>query len=212
VKSVTMEPDKVDEEVVRGLRETRHYIDNERLYQDYVWFHGEYQKYKQGLIDEMPKMTEYMGEAFILIAQGYSNHHLFRGYTSSWKEDMIGNAIEACVRYTRAFNPSESRNPFAYITQTVRTAFIKKIKEEKTKQYIRYKLFVENGGFSAVQDDEDFAIMGGSVLSDQFVDALKFVDHFENSPAYGGKKPKAAVDEGSETTPPKVGLDAILED
>ena len=206
-----MEPEveeAVDEPTIKS---TRHYIDNERLYEDFVWFHAEYQKFKDGIYEHPPKMTEYMGEAFIKIAQGFSNYHKFRRYTNAWKEDMIGNAIEACVRYTRAFDPSRSKNPFAYITKTVYTAFVKKIKAEKTQQYIKYKLFDDSDGFAAFSDDEDFGPSGGPELTDQYVDVLDFIDHFENSSAYAGKKVKKEVEVVEDKPEPKTGL-AKLED
>lgn len=209
VEEIAMEPAIETDQPTVDLKAARNYIDNERLYNDFVWFHAEYQKFKDGIYESPPRMTEYMGEAFIKIAHGYSNHHRFRGYTNAWKEEMVGDVIEAMVRYSKAFDPARSKSPFSYLTYIAHTAMIKRIKTEKRQQYVKYKMFDACGGFSA-QSDSDFSEMGGTELTDQYMNALEFINHFETSPAYLGKKPVEAPI--AEEPVKKVGLDAILED
>ena len=52
---------------------------------------------------------------------------------------MIGDAIENCLRYIHNFNPEKSSNPFAYFTQIMYYAFLRRIEKEKKQTYIKYK-------------------------------------------------------------------------
>jgi len=52
---------------------------------------------------------------------------------------MIGDAIENCLRYLHNFNPDKSNNPFAYFTQIMYYAFLRRIEKEKKQSYIKYK-------------------------------------------------------------------------
>ena len=48
---------------------------------------------------------------------------------------MISDGIENCVQYIHNFDPEKSRNPFAYFTQIIHYAFLKK--NTKRKETIR---------------------------------------------------------------------------
>jgi DNA-directed RNA polymerase specialized sigma24 family protein len=52
---------------------------------------------------------------------------------------MVGDAIENCFRYLHNFDPEKSSNPFAYFTQIMYYAFLRRIDKEKKQSYIRYK-------------------------------------------------------------------------
>jgi DNA-directed RNA polymerase specialized sigma24 family protein len=54
---------------------------------------------------------------------------------------MIGDAIENCLRYLHNFNPEKTNNPFAYFTQIVYNAFLRRIEKEKKQLYIKHKSF-----------------------------------------------------------------------
>ena len=45
---------------------------------------------------------------------------------------MICDGIENCVQYIENFNPEKSSNPFAYFTQIIYYAFLRRIQKEKT--------------------------------------------------------------------------------
>ena len=87
--------------------------------------------------NEYPKIPDYVGECLLLIATNLSNKPNFIGY--SFKEEMISDGIENCVLYIRNFDPSKSKNPFAYFTQIISFAFIRRIAKEKKQMYIKYK-------------------------------------------------------------------------
>jgi hypothetical protein len=204
-----VEAPKKREEPVVTMKDTRNYVDNVKLLEDFKVYRSEYLKFRDGERDTMPRMSEYMGLCIMKIANGYSNHHRFRGYTNAWKDEMIGSAIEACVKYLKSFDPEKSDNPFSYITYAVHTAFINRIKVEKTAQYVRYKMFDACGGFNAVNDVGETDNPEMTEFTSQYSDALEFINHFETSLAYAGKKPKV---EAEAVPKPLKGLDAIMID
>ena len=92
-------------------------------------------------VDDLPpKVTEYMGECFYKIATHLSFRPNFINYT--YREEMIGDGIENCIRYAKNFNPEKSKNPFAYFTQIIYYAFIRRITKEKKQQPLSRKLLI----------------------------------------------------------------------
>ncbi len=86
---------------------------------------------------ESPRVSPYIGQAIFLIANRLSNKPNFSGY--SFKEEMIGDGIETCIMYLHNFNPEKSNNVFAYFTQIIKFAFIRRIQKEKKQHYIKIK-------------------------------------------------------------------------
>jgi hypothetical protein len=52
---------------------------------------------------------------------------------------MISDGIENCISYFDNFDPAKSTNPFAYFTQIIYYAFLRRIQKEKKHLYIKYK-------------------------------------------------------------------------
>jgi DNA-directed RNA polymerase specialized sigma24 family protein len=77
-----------------------------------------------------------------------------------FREDMICDGIENCVQYIKNFDPEKSRNPFAYFTQIIHYAFLRRIQKEKRQMDIRSKI-IERSGF-----DEVFSADGDYNTSD----------------------------------------------
>ena len=52
--------------------------------------------------------------------------------------------------YAHNFDPEKSKNPFAYFTQMIYYAFLRRIEREKKQAFIKFKLMEENddGTFS----------------------------------------------------------------
>lgn len=82
-------------------------------------------------------IPNYIGECFMKIAQGLSHKPNFINYT--YRDEMIGDGIENCLMYFQNFNPEKSNNPFAYFTQIIYYAFLRRIQKEKKQTYIKYK-------------------------------------------------------------------------
>jgi DNA-directed RNA polymerase specialized sigma24 family protein len=71
-----------------------------------------------------------------------------------FKDDMICDGIENCVQYIHNFNPKKSENPFAYFTQIIYYAFLRRIQREKRQLEIKNKI-LERSGFSEVFTDDN---------------------------------------------------------
>ena len=97
-----------------------------------------------------PVIPRYIGECFLKIANHLSFKPNFVNYM--FKEDMISDGIENCVQYIHNFNPEKSRNPFAYFTQIIHYAFLRRIQKEKKQLEIKNKI-IEKSGYNEVFDD-----------------------------------------------------------
>ena len=66
-----------------------------------------------------------------------------------YKDDMICDGVENCIQYIDNFDPAKSKNPFAYFTQIVYFAFLRRIAKEKRQMEIRDKI-IEKSGYQEV--------------------------------------------------------------
>jgi hypothetical protein len=105
-----------------------------------------------------PPIPRYIGECFLKIANHLSFKPNFVNYM--FKEDMISDGIENCVQYIHNFNPEKSQNPFAYFTQIIHYAFLRRIQREKRQLEIKNKI-LERSGFSEVFVDDN-TVDGGN--------------------------------------------------
>ena len=101
---------------------------------------------------EKPVIPRYIGECFLKIANHLSFKPNFVNYM--FKEDMISDGIENCVQYIHNFNPEKSRNPFAYFTQIIHYAFLRRIQREKRQLEIKNKI-IEKSGYQEVFNDDN---------------------------------------------------------
>ena len=92
---------------------------------------------------EKPRIPRYIGECFLKIATHLSFKPNFVNYM--FKEDMISDGIEDCVQYIHNFNPEKSQNPFAYFTQIIHYAFLRRIQKEKKQLEIKNKILEKTG-------------------------------------------------------------------
>jgi hypothetical protein len=104
---------------------------------------------------EAPMVSNYIGECFIKISQHLSYKHNFVGYT--FKDEMISDGIENCLAVVNNFDPAKSSNPFAYFTQIIYYAFIRRIQKEKRQTLIKGRLIMESPIelFELQEQDED---------------------------------------------------------
>jgi len=99
--------------------------------------------YKQKVNDaklagkSIPTIPNYIGECWMKIAEGLSHKPNFINY--SYRDEMIADGIENCLMYFDNFNPDKSKNPFAYFTQIIYYAFLRRIQKEKKQLYVKYK-------------------------------------------------------------------------
>ena len=127
-------------------KRSEHYVNNKEFLAAIV-------AYKQSIVDAeglgqpKPRITNYLGECFLKIATHLSYKPNFVNYM--FKDDMICDGIENCVQYINNFNPEKSTNPFAYFTQIIHYAFLRRIQKEKKQLEIRQKI-IERSGFDEV--------------------------------------------------------------
>ena len=74
---------------------------------------------------------------------------------------MISDGIENCVQYIHNFDPERSQNPFAYFTQIIHYAFLRRIQKEKKQLDIKTKI-IERTGFDEVMVVDDSLLSGSS--------------------------------------------------
>jgi hypothetical protein len=71
------------------------------------------------------------------IAEGLSHKPNFINY--SYRDEMVGDGIENCLMYFENFDTTKSSNAFAYFTQIIFFAFLRRIQKEKKQLYVKYK-------------------------------------------------------------------------
>lgn len=122
------------------MAKTQHYIDNKKFLKEIL----EYKKAVRAAEKEnlsKPGINDYIGKCFMDIAENLAKKPNFANY--HFKEEMISDAVENCVMYTNNFNPKKSKNPFAFFTQIIFYAFLRRIQKEKKQLYIKMKQFEE---------------------------------------------------------------------
>lgn len=135
-------------------KRSHHYVDNKQFYEALCeWKKLVVEAEESG--DPRPPITDYIGECFVKIAQGLSRKACFS--MIGYKDEMIGDAIENAVLYAHNFSPTKSKNPFAYFTQIMYYAFLRRIQKEKKQMYVKYKLAEQSDEFQHFNkwDDTD---------------------------------------------------------
>ena len=125
-----------------------HYVDNRKFLQAMVDWRLKVQK-AEDKKRKNPVVTNYIGECFLKIANHLSYRPNFINYT--YRDDMISDGIENCLQYMSNFNSEKSSNPFAYFTQIIYYAFIRRIQKEKKQQDVKAKL-ISNTGVELMMD------------------------------------------------------------
>jgi len=123
-------------------KEKPHYVDNKKFLEAMIEYREKCEKAKEKNRNK-PDVTNYIGECFLKIANHLSYRPNFINYT--FRDDMISDGIENCLQYMDNFNPDKSNNPFAYFTQIIYYAFIRRIQKEKKQIQIKSKLIANTG-------------------------------------------------------------------
>jgi len=170
-----------------------HYVDNKQLYQAIV----EYRKIVKECEAEgkpRPPIPRYIGHCMLMIANRLSTKPNFVNYP--YREEMVSDGVENCVCYFDNYNPDRYDNPFAYFTQIIYFAFLRRIQKEKKQLYIKHKSLensiimnelVEVGDV----DDGDFVPAYSGLDSENTSD---FVKAFESNLDKKRKKRKKGVE------------------
>lgn len=92
---------------------------------------------------DKPVVPDVIAIAIYKMSHRLATKPCFKGY--SWKDEMIFDGIETCLRYIDRFNPEKSSNAFAYVTQILWNAFRRRINIEKEQAAIRDKMIGKHG-------------------------------------------------------------------
>jgi len=154
----------------------KHYINNA----DFLAALMEYQdKCKSAKEDKKPPpaIPNYIGECFMKIAEGLSHKPNFINYT--YREEMMSDGIENCLMYFNNFDPTKSKNPFAYFTQIIYYAFLRRIQKEKKQLYVKYKATQQMGILDEMEmmEFED----GTSKQFELYDNIAEFIGNYEDA-------------------------------
>jgi hypothetical protein len=153
----------------------QHYVNNAQFFQAIV----EYKRLVKDSVEkglDKPRISDYIGECLYKIANKLSTKPCFIGY--SFRDEMISDGVENCIVYFDDYDPLKSQNPFAYFTQIIFYAFLRRIGKEEKNRYIIYKNFQDtmtNNDISLFIDSED-----KHMISTQVYDNINdFMDKYE---------------------------------
>lgn len=142
-----------------------------------------------------PQVSNYIGECILKIATHLSYKPNFVNYT--YKDDMILDGIENCIQYINNFDPAKSNNPFAYFTQIIYFAFLRRISNEKKQSYIKNKLIkdIPFEAFELQGHDEDGTFHNAYLEYMQQHSSSDLDDYFEKKKAKKlAKKAQSSLD------------------
>lgn len=131
-----------------------YYVDNKKLYQSMVEYRKKVDDFKISGGDLKPEVPQYVGHCILMIANRLSLKPNFINY--SYREEMISDGIENCITYIDNFDPQRTNNPFAYFTQIIYFAFLRRIQKEKKQLYIKHKSLENSLILNTLSDHNDF--------------------------------------------------------
>ena len=151
-------------------KKSEHYVNNKELLEALIVYRAKVAHAKEN-DSPKPRITNYLGECFLKIATHLSYKPNFVNYM--FRDDMISDGIENCVQYIHNFDPEKSRNPFAYFTQIIHYAFLRRIQKEKKQLDIKTKI-IEKTGFDEVMAVDDNAMSGDNSQYNQIKDSIQY--------------------------------------
>ena len=155
---------------------TKHYVNNADFLAALIEYKNNCDDAKKKKKPE-PPIPNYIGECFLKIADHLSRKPNFISY--SFRDEMIADGIENCLMYFRNFDPAKSKNPFAYFTQIIYYAFLRRIMKEKKQLYVKYKATEQIGILDEFEMLED---SDGNYRQFELYDNIsEFIHNFEEN-------------------------------
>lgn len=150
-----------------------HYIDNKTFFEAIKKYRESIKEAKE-LGNIKPIIPNYLGQCILLIANRLATKPNFINY--SYKDEMIADGIENCIMYIDNFDPEKSTNPFAYFTQIIYFAFLRRIQKEKKHLYIKHQVLknsIISDEMYNLQDGDDDVSMASMFDNDKMNDFVK---------------------------------------
>tara|TARA_B100001559_G_scaffold313038_1_gene311545 strand:- start:213 stop:692 length:480 start_codon:yes stop_codon:yes gene_type:complete len=139
-------------------KKSEHYVNNKELLAALIDYRADVAVAKAKDLPK-PRISNYLGSCFLKIATHLSYKPNFVNYM--FRDDMISDGIENCVQYIHNFDPAKSKNPFAYFTQIIHYAFLRRIQKEKKQLEIKTKI-IEKTGYDEVMVVDEGALTSSS--------------------------------------------------
>jgi len=173
------ESTNITEELVEILpvrKKPKQYVNNADFMAALTQYKELSKQAKEGKLPS-PPIPNYIGECFMKIAEGLSHKPNFINY--SYRDEMISDGIENCLMYFDNFDPNKSNNPFAYFTQIIYYAFLRRIQKEKKQTYVKYKATEQMG----ILDEFEMLEMedGGMRHFELYDNIAEFIETYEEA-------------------------------
>lgn len=127
-----------------------HYVDN-KLFTETLSAYIKEKETNQNLSLNKFKGGEYIGQCILDICYNLANKYNFIGYT--FKEEMIEDAVENCVKAVINFKPEiPTNNAFGYFTLIAYRAFLRRIKKEARHQEKFLRVLSDDDQISELMD------------------------------------------------------------
>jgi len=168
-----------------------HYVNNADFLKALIQYKKECRKAKRdGTIK--PKIPNYVGKCLMLIAENLSHKPNFISY--SFRDEMIADGVENCIMYFDNFDPKKSKNPFAYFTQIIYFAFLRRIHKEKKQLYVKYKSTEQIGVLDEYEQFELEETGGATKQFEMYDNISEFIQNYEQSKLNKKKKTKKSLE------------------
>ena len=176
-------------------RPKRNYVNNPEFLQAIIDYKKACEEAEESG-ESNPQIPNYIGECLYQISKRLATKPNFSGYT--YKDEMISDGLENAIQALGNFDPNKSSNPFAYFTQIIWYAFLRRIDKEKKQLYIRHKVTessvihgtaVENDGLGDGSGEPSYIDLNNDYMND-------FVSNYEKK--MHTKKQRAVKKKGLE--------------
>jgi len=159
--------------MARTKRKSIHYVNNADFSQAVVEYVKKVDEAKKNN-KNIPKVTNYIANCFLRIAEGLSHKSNFIRYT--YREEMVMDAVENCLKAINNYDIEAATrtgkpNAFSYFTQITWFAFLRRIAKEKKQQEVKMKYLTASGieNFIINENGDNMS----NQVAEHFVDTLK---------------------------------------
>jgi hypothetical protein len=134
----------------------KHYVNKAEFHEEMVKYHN--------LPADKKKISNYIGNAILMICNGLAKKPNFSGYT--YIDEMVSDGIENCIMAINSFDIyNDKKNPFWYFSKIAYYAFIRRIATEKKQSYIKHKN-VQNYFLQGKTEDVEANELSEKVIAD----------------------------------------------
>jgi len=170
-----------------------HYVNNAEFSSAVVDYVKDVRKAKKES-REAPVVPDYIAICFLKIAENLSHKGNFIRYT--YREEMVMDAVENCLRAVENYNINATTrtgkpNAFAYFTQIIWYAFLRRIAKEKKQQEIKEKYLSQSGIEMFLDTNDEFSAQIALNFVDTLKDRIDKVKEYDTEIKEFAKKEKA---------------------